>query len=66
MIPGAWPGFRAVRRFRGVTYRIDVKRAGPGNDVLLIVDGQPVPGDVVPLAPPGQTEVAVQVTLGTS
>ncbi len=64
VIPSSWPGFTARRAFRGVTYHIAVERRGPGNAVSLTVDGQPVPGDVVPFPPPGQTEVAVQVWLG--
>lgn len=63
VIPTSWQGFTAVRGFRGVHYHITVKREGPGNTVTLTVDGQPVPGDVVPLAPEGVTDVHVQVTL---
>jgi cellobiose phosphorylase len=31
VIPERWTGFQATRRFRGVTYRIEVERRGPGN-----------------------------------
>jgi cellobiose phosphorylase len=62
VIPRNWPGFQATRRFRGVTYHINVKREGPGNQVSLTVDGQPVAGNIV-LASEGQTEVSVEVTL---
>jgi cellobiose phosphorylase len=62
-IPERWTGFRAVRRFRGVTYNITVRREGPGNAVTLTVDGQPVPGDVVPPPTDGRTEVTVEVAL---
>jgi len=61
-IPRDWPGFRAKRVFRGVTFNITVKRQGEGNDVSLVVDGKPVEGDVAPL-PPGKSEVEVEVTL---
>ncbi len=63
VIPKSWPGFKAVRKFRGVTYNIEVKRAGPGNRVALVVDGVPVAGNTVPLPPPGRTEVAIVATL---
>jgi cellobiose phosphorylase len=63
VIPSDWPGFKARRIFRGVTYRIAVTRTGKGNAVSLKVDGQPMEGDVVPLPPDGQTEVVVEVTL---
>lgn len=62
VFPRWWEGFRATRTFRGVIYEIEVRRAGPGNEVALLVDGQPVDGAVVPLPPPGTTRVAVQVT----
>jgi cellobiose phosphorylase len=62
VIPQNWPGFQATRKFRGVTYHIDVKREGPGNRVSLIMDGKPIEGDIV-LASEGQTEVSVEVTL---
>jgi cellobiose phosphorylase len=61
-IPREWPGFRARRVFRGVTFNITVKRAGGGNNVSLVVDGKPVEGDVAPL-PSGKSEVEVKVTL---
>jgi cellobiose phosphorylase len=63
VIPGDWPGFKATRVFRGVTYHISVERAGEGNKVSLMVDGQPIEGEVVPLPPAGQTEVEVKVIL---
>ncbi len=63
VIPSAWPGFEAVRRFRGATYHITVRRAGPGNTVKLTVDGQPIHGNVVPLPPKGQAEVTVEAVL---
>jgi cellobiose phosphorylase len=63
VIPADWPGLAATRVFRGVTYHIRVKRAGRGNVVALVVDGQPVAGNVVPLPPERTTEVIVEVTL---
>ncbi len=63
VVPKAWAGFKAVRKFRGVTYNIEVKRAGPGNRVSLVVDGEPVAGNTIPLPSAGRKEVAVQVTL---
>ena len=62
-IPERWTGFRAVRRFRGVTYRITVRRAGTGNAVKLVVDGLAAEGDVVRAPADGRREVEVEVTL---
>ncbi len=63
VLPVQWPGFSAMRKFRGVTYRIAVSRKGPGNKVSLKVDGKPIDGAVV--APPkdGKNEVAVEAVL---
>jgi cellobiose phosphorylase len=63
VIPSGWPGFTAVRKYRGVTYRISVKRSGKGNSVSLTVDGQTVPGEVIPLPAPGTDEVAVNAVI---
>jgi cellobiose phosphorylase len=63
VIPPHWNGFEATRVFRGVTYRITVEREGEGKAVSLIVDGQPVAGNVVPLPQEGQDEVDVKVVL---
>ncbi|MEZ4767981.1 MAG: hypothetical protein R2844_06080 [Caldilineales bacterium] len=63
-IPADWPGFAATRIFRGATYQISVRRAGPGNTVALTVDGQQVTGDVVPLPAGPASRVRVEVVLG--
>jgi cellobiose phosphorylase len=62
-IPERWMGFRAVRRFRGVTYNITVRREGAGNAVNLTVDGQPIEGNVITPPTGARTEVSVDVTL---
>ena len=63
VIPRTWKGFKAVRKFRGVTYHIDVRREGPGNCLTLTADGSRVRGDVVQPPPPGCSEVKVQVVI---
>ncbi len=63
VIPADWPGFSAMRVFRGVTYNITVKREGQGNTVSLTVDGKAVSGDIVPLPAGGQGRVEVEVVL---
>jgi cellobiose phosphorylase len=63
-IPERWTGFHAVRRFRDVTYHINVRRAGPGNAVALTVDGEAVDGHLVPLPAGGHTETTVEVSIG--
>jgi cellobiose phosphorylase len=63
VIPKGWKGFKATRKFRGVTYNITVQRKGEGNRVELAVNGKRIAGNTVPPPPAGQTEVAVRVTL---
>ena len=63
VVPKTWRGFKATRKFRGVTYRIEVERAGAGNAVALTADGKPVKGDVIPLPPKGTQEVTVKAVI---
>jgi hypothetical protein len=59
-----WEGFEATRVLRGVTYHISVSRVGGGNAVSLVVDDQPVEGDVVPLSLVSEARVEVQAYVG--
>jgi cellobiose phosphorylase len=63
VIPSAWPGFRATRIFRGVTYQITVERAAGDQIPGLIVDGEAISGALVPLPGAGITRVEVTVRL---
>lgn len=64
VIPTNWPGFKATRLFRGVTFHIEVERLAPGNRVALTVDGEPVAGSIVPLPRGDKREVHVLVKVG--
>ena len=64
VVPESWPGFTVSRTFRGITYRIAVKRAGPGNAVSLTVDGKAVDGNRVPPPEKGINAVAVEAIIG--
>ena len=57
VLPAAWPGFSAVRSFRGATYRITVdKPAGVCARVTrLVVDGRDIESNLVPPGAPGTT-----------
>jgi len=63
VIPTTWPGFRATRVFRGVTYHIDVKREGKGSQASLEVDGIAIKGNTITPPSDGRKEVSVKVTL---
>ena len=56
-IPADWPGFTVTRRFRGATYVIEVQNPNHRckGVTRLLVDGQPMEGNLIPLAPPGTT-----------
>jgi cellobiose phosphorylase len=56
-IPAAWPGFDVIRKFRDATYHIGVHnpRKISGRVSKLEVDGEPIEGNVVPVAPAGST-----------
>ena len=55
--------FRAIRKFRGVTYHIDIECTGDGNKVSLEIDGAAINGDLVPLPAPNTKTVSVKATL---
>ena len=57
VIPLAWPGFSVVRKFRGATYRIAVRKpVGVAARVSrLRVDGREIEGNLVAPAAPGAT-----------
>jgi cellobiose phosphorylase len=63
VIPQSWKGFKATRKFRGVTYRIEIERRGCGNSIALTVDGVRIKGDTVMPPTDGRTEVHVTGTL---
>ncbi len=63
VVPSGWDGFTATRVFRGVAFDITVRRTGPGNEVALQVDGEPLDGDLVPV-PSDRDRVRVEVALG--
>ena len=60
-LPAAWGGAQISRRFRGTTYRITIHKAiGAGGRVArLVVDGQPIQGNLVPLTAGAGSVVAV-------
>lgn len=65
VLPSAWEGFTATRRFRGATYEITVRKSAGARGRVdhLIVDGVRTEGNLVPLASPGST-VRVEATIG--
>jgi cellobiose phosphorylase len=64
-LPAAWSGYEAIRRFRGATYRIAVRKPGSvtGRLTSLTMDGRSIEGNLVPAAAEGE-EVAVEGTIG--
>ena len=63
VIPAKWKGFSVSRVFQGVRYNINVRRAGKGNRLRLIVDGHAVEGNVIPKPAAGVTQVTVEAVL---
>lgn len=64
MLPAAWPGYRARRRFRGTVYEITVRKpvGVVGRLATVSLDGRPLDGGVVPPVPLG-SEVRVEAVL---
>jgi cellobiose phosphorylase len=65
-VPKKWKGFSVTRKFRGVTYTIEIKNPkGKSKGVKsLVVDGVKVAGNVIPTPAAGVTAVSVVATLG--
>jgi cellobiose phosphorylase len=63
-LPAAWGGFSASRRFRGIEYDITLTRRGPGNAVSLVVNGEVIPGDVIPLDAVDSSPVVIEAAIG--
>ncbi len=57
VIPSEWSGFTATRKFRGAVYKITVEKepGASGRVRELIVNGETVSGNTVPLANEGDT-----------
>jgi cellobiose phosphorylase len=63
-LPSGWDGYSAVRRYRGATYRITIRKpvGVTGRIRSLLVDGREVDGTVIVPAPEGR-DVAVEGTV---
>jgi len=66
VLPSDWHAIDVKRKFRGVTCKIHVERAGEGNEIEITVDGTPIRGNVVPIPASGRREVSVEVKLGAT
>ena len=64
-IPKDWNEFSVSRHFRGSTYEISVKNPSVVNGGMksLVVDGEPVAGDTIPLSDDKKNHI-VEVILG--
>jgi cellobiose phosphorylase len=63
VVPKSWRRFKATRKFRGVTYNIEIDREGEGNKVALTVDGILMEDNVVPPPSDGRKQVKVKAIL---
>ena len=64
-IPSAWKEYTVHRKYRGADYDITVKNpnAVQKGVASVTVDGRPITGNVLPIAPKG-AKVTVEVTMG--
>ncbi len=64
VVPDDWDSFQISRIFRNVMYDIHVQRIGPGIQVRLVVNGEEISGDTVPLPDSKVSEIQVQAFIG--
>jgi cellobiose phosphorylase len=64
-IPSAWKGFKVTRKFRGATFNIEVSNPDQVSKGIrqLIIDGNPVSGNTIPVFADGKTH-QVKVVMG--
>ena len=62
-IPADWDGFTVTRKFRGTTYRIDVRnpRHLSKGKIRLTVDGKECPGNIVPFSEKDVCDVVAEM-----
>ena len=59
-LPNSWPACSVTRSYRGARYHITIRRARDGEQPGRMIDGRPLDGDVLPIAPVG-SEPRVEV-----
>jgi cellobiose phosphorylase len=64
VMPPEWEGFEVARLFRGITFRIQVRRVGLGNQASVWVDGSPIQGALIELPQDERQQVQVEVRIG--
>ena len=64
VIPEEWSGFQVNRKFRDVTYKINVSRIGQGDDLQIYIDQNPIAGKIITGIPDGVSEIEVRVSIG--
>lgn len=61
-LPRGWQRASAWRKFRGAVFHVEIKKSRRARKTQVILDGQKLPDNLVPLQPPG-TEHTVLVTV---
>lgn len=64
VIPQVWKEYQVVRKFRGVTYKINISRVGKGDKLELSIDGTPIEGNILKNIPGELSEIEVSVRIG--
>jgi cellobiose phosphorylase len=64
VIPQIWKEYQVVRKFRGVTYKINISRVGKGDKLELSIDGTPIEGNILKNIPGELSEIEVSVRIG--
>jgi cellobiose phosphorylase len=66
VIPNSWKEVQVTRLFRNVEYHIHMVRVGKGNELEILVDGNPVTSRTLAIPEPGVTRVNVEVKIGVA
>ena len=62
-VPSNWSSFKITRVFRGVKYHINVSQTGKNNKLTIIVNGNPIEGNIIPFPETSIKEIHVEVKI---
>ncbi len=62
-VPKSWKEFTITRKFRGATYHIRIENPNGANKgvKVLLVNGIPQKGNLIPILPEGHHQIVVQL-----
>jgi cellobiose phosphorylase len=64
VVPKNWDSFSVIRMYRQVKYELFYRRVGPGAQVRILVDGNEITGNTIPIPSTEIKNIKVEVLIG--